>query len=255
MLKAFRAVSCAALFAALSGGAASAENVSLSGALGFESRYLFRGVQFAETSFQAGLTVGWQGFYVGGWANLPVGDDLLASFGGEEIDLVAGYSAEIAPGATLDVGVTYYTFPNLDRGFFDTYAEDGDGLGSNTLEPYIGVAFDAPLSPKLYVYRDFMFDTFTVQGSLAQSVPLGGKFSLDLAGIAGYVIDDDPGGDYLYGHASANVSYAFNDRTSLYAGARFGGSDIAGGAVFDDASLGTTKASGFWFGVGLTTRF
>ena len=228
---------------------------SVSAALGFETRYLFRGVQFAGSSFQPAVTVGYQGLYLTGWANLPVGDEDLSSFGGEEIDVVAGYSAPLSDLVTIDVGVTYYTFPNLDAGFFDIYEEDGDGLGANTLEPYLGFAFKAPLSPKIYLYRDFMFDTFTAQGALAHSVPLAGAFSLDLSGIVGYVFDDDPGNDYLYGHATANVSHPLSDSAAFYVGARFGGSDIAGGSVFDDASLGTTKSNGFWFGMGLSASF
>ncbi|MEQ8180024.1 MAG: TorF family putative porin [Amphiplicatus sp.] len=246
----------ASLIAVGAGAATSAQagDVGVSTTLGFESRYMFRGIQFAQSSFQPAVTVSLDGFYVSAWANLPVGDEDLTSFGGEEIDVIGGYSGSFNDFISYDIGVTYYTFPNLDDGFFDTYDEDA-GTGANTLEPYIGLSFTAPLSPKIYFYRDFMFDTFTVQGSLSQSFPLSGGFSLDLSGSVGYVIDDDDGADYLYGQASANVSYAIGESSSIYAGARFGGSDIAGGSVIDDASLGTTQSNGFWFGFGLSTSF
>lgn len=233
---------------------AQAEDISFSTTLGFESRYVFRGVQYAQSSFQPGVTVGLGGFYASAWANLPVGDEDLTSFSGEEIDIIGGYSASFNDFISFDVGVTYYTFPNLDDGLFDTYDED-DGTGANTLEPYIGLSFAAPLSPKIYVYRDFMFDTFTVQGSVSHSIPLSGGFSVDLSGSVGYVVDDDAGSDYLYGQGSANLSYAIGDSSSLYAGARFGGSDIAGGSLIDDASFGTTQSNAFWFGFGLSTSF
>lgn len=246
----------ASLIVAATGAAAPAlADVSVSTTLGFETRYLFRGIQFAGSSFQPAVTIGYEGFYVSGWANLPIGDEDLTSFGGEEIDVIGGYSTALTEFVTVDVGVTYYTFPNLDAGFFDLFREDGDGLGANTIEPYIGFAFTAPLSPKVYLYRDFLFDTFTVQGSLAHSFPLTSGFSLDLSGIAGYVFDDDAGSDYLYGHATANVSHPISETASFYVGARFGGSDIAGGSVFDDASSGTTQASGFWFGMGISASF
>lgn len=247
----------ASLFTVSAGAAATAhaEDITISTTLGFESRYMFRGIQFAQASFQPTISAGYGGFYATAWLNLPVGDEDGLFLGGEELDLVAGYSTDLTEFVSVDVGVTYYTFPSLDDGIFDTYSEDGDGLGSNTVEPYIGLSFALPLSPSVYLYRDFMYDTFTVQGSLSYSYPLAEKISLDASGIVGYVIDDDPGSDYLYGHLSLNISYAFSDHSSIYVGGRFGGSDIAGGSVIDDASLGITKSNGFWSGLGFTAEF
>lgn len=145
--------------------------------------------------------------------------------------------------------MTYYTFPDLASGFFDLFEEDGDGLGANTVEVYAGLSLSAPLSPSLYVYRDFNFDTFTIQGDASHSFPLSESTSFDLSGSLGYVIDDDAGGDYLYGAASADLSYAISDHGSIAAGVRYGGSDIAGGSFIDDSIAGTTKSSGVWFGI------
>lgn len=241
---------------ALTATQANASDFSVETTIGFESRYMFRGVQFAETSFQPGITLSYGGLYGGVWANLPIGDDdFVVTPGGEELDIILGYGATIAPRVTLDIGVTYYTFPDLMSGFFDVYEEDGDGLGANTVEPYIGIAFDSVLSPSIYLYRDFMFDTFTVQGDVSQSFPLGGAFSFDLAGTIGYVEDDDPGGDYLYGQVSADISYAFSESNSFYLGVRYGGSDIPGGSVIKDSILGAFKPSGVWWGVGFSSTF
>ena len=52
-----------------------AESLSVSTTVGFESRYVFCGVQFAETSFQPAINIGYGNFYGGAWLNLPVGDD------------------------------------------------------------------------------------------------------------------------------------------------------------------------------------
>ena len=235
---------------------AHAEEFGVSTTLGFESRYVFRGVQFAETSVQPAVELSYGGFYGGVWFNLPVGDDdLVVTPGGEELDLYAGYTAALGDGWSYDVGVTYYTFPDLASGFFDIFEEDGDGLGANTVEIFAGLSLDAPLSPTLYFYRDFMFDTFTIEGGVSHSVPLTEKTSFDIGGALGYVIDDDAGGDYLYGAASADVSYALSDDASLAAGLRYGGSDIAGGSFIDDAIAGTTKSSGFWWGLSISSSF
>jgi hypothetical protein len=235
---------------------ANAEDLSISTSLGFESRYIFRGVQFAETSIQPAVTITKDGFHIGAWFNLPVGDDdNVVPVNGEELDLVVGYSTPLSEIVTLDVGLTYYVFPKAASGFFDLYEEDGDGLGVNTLEPYVSLAFDAPLAPVVTLYRDFMYDTFTIQGNLSHSIPLSEKTSFDMTGMIGYVVDDSVGADYLYGVASAGISYQFSEASSVYAGARYGGSDLAGGSLLDDSIAGTTKPSGFWWGVGLSTSF
>jgi uncharacterized protein (TIGR02001 family) len=235
---------------------AAAEGIGVSTTLAYESRYIFRGVQFAETSLQPGVELSYGGFYGGAWFNLPIGDDdLVVTPGGEELDLYAGYSGQLSEALAFDVGVTYYTFPDLASGFFDIFEEDGDGLGANTVEIFAGLSLDAPLAPSLYVYRDFMFDTFTIEGGLSHSIPLSEKTSFDLGGSIGYVIDDDDGGDYLYGAATADLSYALTDDASISGGVRYGGSDIAGGSFIDDSIAGTTQSSGFWWGLSLSASF
>ncbi len=233
-----------------------AGDLTVAASLGFESRYVFRGVQYAETSIQPSVTLTKDGFHVGAWFNLPVGDDdNVVPANGEELDLIIGYTKALGDLVTLDVGLTYYVFPEADSGFFDFFEEDGDGLGINTLEPYISVAFAVPLSPVIVLYRDFHYDTFTVQGSASHSFALGEKTSFDLSGMAGYVSDDTGGADYLYGVASAGFAYKFSDASKVYAGVRYGGSDIPGGSLVDDSIAGTTQPSGFWWGVGLSTSF
>ncbi|MEM9495887.1 MAG: TorF family putative porin [Pseudomonadota bacterium] len=237
-------------------GPATAGDLSVSTTVGFESRYVFRGVQFAETSIQPAINLSYGNFYGGAWFNLPIGDDdLRVTPGGEELDLFVGYSVAMDDTFTLDMGVTYYTFPDVASGFFDIFEEDGDGLGANTIEAYLGVNVSGPLSPSVYVYRDFNFDTFTMQGSVSQSFPLAEKTSFNLGGTIGYVVDDDAGGDYLYGNASANIAYQLTDNGSISAGARFGGSDIAGGSIFDDANARTLKSAGVWWGLSFTANF
>lgn len=235
---------------------ANAEDLSVSASLGFESRYVFRGVQYAETSIQPAVTLTKDGFHLGAWFNLPVGDDdFVNPTNGEELDLVVGYSTALTDIVTIDVGLTYYLFPEAMSGFFDFYEEDGDGLGINTLEPYVSLSFDTPLAPVITVYRDFMYDTFTFQGTASHSIPLAEKTSFDLSGMIGYVVDDSIGIDYLYGVASAGFSYQFSDVSKVYAGARYGGSDLPGGSLVKDSIAGTAQSAGFWWGVGLSTSF
>lgn len=245
-----------AALGALAWGSAAAEELTVSTTVAFESRYIFRGIQVAETSFQPAINLGYGNFYGGVWLNLPVGDDdLVVTPGGEELDVFAGYSFALNDTISLDTGFIYYTFPDLASGFFDTFSEDGDGLGANTFEWFVGAKFTAPFSPSFYVYRDFNFDTFTIQGSASHSVPISEKTSFDLGGTVGYVFDDDGGTDYLYGSLSADISYALSDNGSISLGGRYGGSDIAGGSFIDDSIAGTTQSNGFWWGVGFNASF
>ncbi len=233
----------------------SAESVSVTGTAAFESRYVFRGLQLSEESFQPALALGYRGFTASAWFNLPIDNDNPASRVAREIDVVLDYSKAVGSGVTLGGGFTYYVYPQRDRGLFDTFQEDTNGLGSNSFEPYVSVAFAAPLSPKFTLFHDFNFDTTTLQGAAAHSIPLADKTSADFSGLLGYVFDDAGGIDYLYGQATANVSYKFTDKVSGYVGGRFGGSDVAGGSLLRDAGLGTRRSSAVWFGVGLTAAF
>jgi len=251
-----RSLSCAIALAAIAAPAA-AEGLEVSTNVGFESRYLFRGYQFAGTSFQPTVTLSYEGFYATMWANMPVGDNdgpPLQPYG-DEVDLIGGWGTSLSDKVSLDIGFTYYMFPDSTSGFFDVWQEDKGETGGNTFEPYIGLAFDVPLSPSIYLYHDIFLDTFTFQGNASYSYPLGHDYSVDLSGYVGYVIDDSGGTDYLYGTASANLSYTVSDNGSIYAGVRYGGSDIAGGSVIKDTFTGAYKSSGFWYGVGFSSSF
>jgi uncharacterized protein (TIGR02001 family) len=237
------------------------ESLEVSTTVGFESRYVFRGIQYAENSFQPEITLGYRNFYLGAWLNLPVGDDVfvgpfLITFS-DELDLYFGYSAPLDDVISIDLGVTYYTYPDLMSGFTDVFREDGSGLGVNTLEPYVGLSLDTVLAPSLYVYHDFFFDTTTIEGGVSHSFPLDndGTFSFDLGGSAGYVFDDDAGGDYLYGVLSYEVSYAVSENASISAGGRYGGSDLPGGALIDTLIPFTAQSAGLWWGGRFSSNF
>jgi hypothetical protein len=234
-----------------------AESLEISTTVAFESKYLFRGVEFAGTSFQPAVNLSYGNLYLNAWLNLPIGDNDGPPFEpfGDELDLIGGYSFPLSEVVSVDLGFTYYMFPDATSGFFDVWNEDKGDTGGNTFEPFVGISLDIPLSPSVYVYHDIFLDTTTVQGNASYSFPLSEKASFDLGGYLGYVIDDAGGTDYLYGTASANLSYALSESGSFYGGVRYGGSDIAGGSVIDDYVAGTTKSSGFWFGVGFTSSF
>ena len=229
--------------------AAQAEELSISTTWAYESEYIFRGIQFSEDSFQPSLDVAYGAFYLGAWAALPVGDGAV-NFG-DEIDIYGGYGFDVSDFVSMDVGVTYYTFPDAQDGFFDTLDEE-DGTGANTVEPFVGFAFGVPLDPSLYVYYDFMFDTVTLQGDAGYSFPMTEEASFDVGAYVGHVFDDDDDADYTYYGISADVSYAFTDATSGAVGGRWGGSSED--TFLDDDGF-YTEDNSFWFGISFGAGF
>src|SRR3546814_2231761 len=87
--------------------------VTVPGSVGLVSDYRFRGVSQSDRgmAIQGGITATHEsGFYVGTWGSNLGG---WGRFGGAnlELDLVAGYSAALGEGTTVDIGLTWYIDP------------------------------------------------------------------------------------------------------------------------------------------------
>lgn len=105
--------------------------LSLSGEAELMSDYRFRGISRSDEdpAAQANLTVSHaSGFYLGtrattlsGIDNFRIRDPRVDDLGDLELDLYAGYSADLGGGLTLDGGLMYYVFTG-DEGQGD-YAE------------------------------------------------------------------------------------------------------------------------------------
>lgn len=117
--------------------------VSVSGSAALVSDYRFRGVSQTdkEMAVQAGFTVTHEiGIYGGVWASNLAG---WGTFGGSntELDLYAGYKADLGGGAAVDVGLTWYMYPGgLDTtDFAEPYVKLSGSLGPVTA--LAGVAY------------------------------------------------------------------------------------------------------------------
>ena len=89
-------------------------SLSVSAGVELVSDYRFRGLSLSdgEVAVQPTITVSHDsGFYLGAWgSNIDIGP-----LGGDvELDIYGGYETEIAPGTRLDVGLTYYAYPDAD---------------------------------------------------------------------------------------------------------------------------------------------
>jgi len=210
MKKQFLTVALAAIAISVPVTAAAGDNVSLTVTTDYVSDYVFRGFSLADSAIQPGVELGLGDFYAGAWVSTGIGDTSFAAL--DELDVYAGYGFSLSDTVSADLGVTYYHYPDLPGSFL---SED-----NGTYEVYAGLSLDSLLSPSAYIYYDFTLEALTLEGSVGHSVPLGDKTSIDLGLTAGLVTFDGPG-DWEWGQASANVSYAFTDDVSVYGGVNY----------------------------------
>lgn len=89
------------------------------------SDYRFRGVSLSDTeaAVQGSLTINHEsGFYVGTWGS-TLGDDFKATYGDYETDLFVGFGKELAPGTSVDLNATFYTYADSPSGTNSDYME------------------------------------------------------------------------------------------------------------------------------------
>ncbi|MGA1205505.1 MAG: TorF family putative porin [Opitutales bacterium] len=228
-----------AIVAAILAGAsfASAQELSVSTAVAYESDYIFRGVRYADEFIAPSIDISYGDFYAGIWAALPVDSPETAGDIESEVDFYAGYGFGLSETVSADVGFTYYTFPNEADGLID-----GD---VNTFEIYGGLSFEAPLSPAVYAFYDFDLKAFTLEVSAGHSVEVSETTSVDFSAYLGWV--DADGYDYLYYGAGASYVVALAENASWSIGVNYYGADEAMEAdgSKNKITLSTSFSAGF----------
>ena len=161
-----------AFFSALSADKVAAEDIGAEVSVGYDTDYMFRGVNLGEdllwsdvnvsTTLTDGLDLG-----VGAWyAN--VADDA----GNDELDIYAGLSTSMGD-ISLDLGATYYYYP-------DPVAGEG------TLE--FGVGFGTSVGPfdlSLGLYYDIDLEAAYYEVGAATSFDLTDTMAVDVGGALG----------------------------------------------------------------------
>lgn len=232
------------------------DDLSVSTSFAFESKYVFRGIQFSDEAFQPGVDFALGGAYAGVWASLPTFSrqrstvaDGLFDVNTTEVDFYAGYSLPSFDGleeVAFDVGLTYYTFPDAADGFFDTDA--------NSVEFYAGASLDTLAAPAVYIYYDIHLDTFTIEGSAGHSFPIDDKASFDVGGFLGVAIIEDADNLFYYG-ISADLAYAFSENVSGAIGARFSGTDEELTGFNEATDSFSSDKNAIWWGVSFSAGF
>ncbi len=101
--------------------------LTITGGATVVSDYRFRGVTQSSEDFavQGSFTVTHSsGFYAGVWGSS------ISFAQGTELDIIGGFSHEIVPGLTGDIGVTYYVYPNKTLGL----------VANEIVEPYASLS-------------------------------------------------------------------------------------------------------------------
>ena len=109
-----------------------------------------------------------------------------------EVDFFGGVAFDLNDTFSIDIGLTYYWFP------------EEPATDTQTREVYFGLSSSIAWAPDATFYYDFDLETFTLEISKGTSIALGGDdvpLSLDPGAYLGFV---NPKGD-----DSANPQYHF----------------------------------------------
>lgn len=216
--------------------------ITVSANAAITSDYRFRGVSLSggDIAIQGGVDVAHEsGVYVGTWAS-SIDDGGTGLYGDVELDLYGGWSGDLAPGLTADVGLTYYVYPTEDLGadtdYFESHATLGFELGP--VEATAGTYYSwkqASLGDKdnLYLFTDLS------AGLPATPVTLSAHLGYTDGALAPSYLageDDDTGLDWSLG---ASVGLGIVELGVSYVGVE--GPSIEG--FTDDTVVATLSAS------------
>lgn len=221
------------------------------------SEYVFRGVSLGGASLQPSTEISTDiGITVGAWYSAGIGSD--SEVQADEIDLYVSYSVPLHESISLDIGGTYYHYPQSGS-LFET--EDG---AAGSYEVYGSVGFsDIVLSPQATVYYDFTLENLTLEGSVNHSINLPRDgWSADL-GITGGHVDFDQGVDYEWGTATVAVKKDVTDNIDFYVSGNFTVNSEDNTLGFDLATDPDTginfstldSDTQFWIGTGLSVSY
>lgn len=192
--------------------------ISISGGAAVVSDYRFRGISLSneKVAVQPTITVTHEsGLYVGTWVStLPDSP----TFGKAEVDLYGGYATEVAPGTTVDVGATYYWYPDGVDAFGPSDYVEVYGKLSHDLGPLsaTGAVYYAPDQNALGS-QDNVYLNLAVSGGIPNTpVTLTGALgytdgSLGALAPGGNYLDWSLGASYTTGPATLSVQYIDTD--------------------------------------------
>jgi len=191
---------------------------TLSGGVDVVSDYRFRGISLSNEKIevQPSLTLTHDsGFYVSAWGSTLPNSPLYGKF---ELDLIAGYSTEVAPGTTIDLNTTYYAYPGHQNGAGPANYVEFIGSVSHDIGPVSATALAAyaPSQKSLgsddNVYLNLGLGFAVPNSPVTLNAGLGyTDGSLGAASADGNYLDWSVGASVAAGPATLSVAYIDTD--------------------------------------------
>ncbi|MGV3730897.1 MAG: TorF family putative porin [Sphingopyxis sp.] len=191
-------------------------SITISGGATVVSDYRFRGFSQSneEAAIQGTFSISHEsGLYLGTWGSS------IGFANGTEIDVFAGYSTEVTPGLTADIGATLYLYPGTaDSSIIEPYFSLSGDLGPASVKTGIAWAPGGQDSlgddSGIYIYTDVgvgIPDTpITLKGHLGYA-----KSDSFLGGLDGDVLDYSVGVDFSWNVLTLGVAYVNTDAPKL----------------------------------------
>lgn len=191
----------AALLGAITVNAASAEAPAFSGNVGtkFSSDYHRRGEILSAEAIQAQV----------GFSTEALGVDVFGDFFKNH-----GTDDGSVDTNEITIGVSTPLFDSAMDAYLGVYNTDTDGKESS-LEAFVSLEANLPLSPTISVYRDTEDALYTFEGQLSYDVDLD-LVGLQLAGILGNT-DSSVTNDNTYFGAKITATKTIGDNVDIYA--------------------------------------
>lgn len=191
---------------------------TLSGGVSVTSDYRFRGISLSneKVEVQPTLTVSHEsGFYAGVWGSgLPDSP----AYGKFELDIYGGYNTEIAPGTTVDLGVTYYTYPDSHDGgapsdYFEVIGKLSHDIGPVSATGTVAYAWDQKsLGSDDNIYLNLGLGYAIPETPVTLTAGLGyTDGSLGIVSADGNYLDWAVGASFAAGPATFSVQYIDTD--------------------------------------------
>jgi len=197
--------------------------ITVTGSVALVTDYRFRGISQSagDPAIQGSININSKtGLYVGAWSSSIDFNNVGAGafYGSQELDLYGGWTGEISPGLTADVGLLYYAYPGGHVGkaeFFEPYASLTKAIGPAKLK--VGVTYawsqDAILNDdNLYLYSNLDIaipsTPLTISGHIGyQDGPLSANY-LMTAGAKSHSFDYSIGASAtVLGKVTLGVAY------------------------------------------------
>lgn len=193
--------------------------IDVSGGVEIVTDYRFRGISLSggDVAVQPAITLSHDsGLYLGAWGS-NIED--TPAFGEVEVDLYGGYATEVAPGTSIDLGLTYYWYPDGERAAGPSDYVEATGKLSHMLGPVEATGRVSYAPSQAAIGHD---DSLYLAGDLSAGIP---TTPLTLTASVGYTDGGlaalAPGGHYWDWSLGASASFG-----RLTAGIKYVDTDI-----------------------------